>query len=164
MRRRGDEVVIGFDYDRALVKAVKSLDRRTFDAFAKEWVIPLHLYMDAVARFEGVGASVEMDEALSAMYSKALLPPPKKPEVAIRRVGDEYVVQFEYDPKLVKAAKRIPGRTFDPASKAWLVPIEDDEKTLRNIVQALELVECSIQLEPKLRPTAEGQPLLPELS
>ncbi len=156
MRRRGDEVVIVFDYDRTLVKTVKSLDKRSFDPQTKEWTVPLHLYLDAVARFQAVDASVELDEKLGAMYDEALVPPPKKPVVTISRCGDEYVVQFEYDPSLVKATKRIPGRNFDPSSRAWFVPIEDAEGTLKSVLKTFEVLDCSIRLEPKLRPLLAG--------
>ncbi len=152
MRRRGDEAVIQFDYDKSLVAAVKGLPKRSFDPQTKEWVVPLHLYLDAVARLQAVGADVRLDEELQVMYDEALLPPPKKPEVIISRCGDEYMVQFEYDPVLVKAAKGIPGRSFDPSSKAWFVPIDNERETLRNVLQTFELVDCTIRLEQKLRP------------
>ncbi len=161
MRRRGDEVVIQFEYAKGLVKAVKSLDKRSFDSFSKEWVVPIHLYMDAMARFEAVGAHVELDDELASMYDKTLVPPPRKPEVTISRVGEDYVVQFDYDPELVKAAKRIPGRTFDPSSKAWFIPIEDEFETLSNVAKTFELLECSIRLEPKLRSIMEAPTPLP---
>ncbi len=156
MSRRGDEAVIQFDYDRSLVTAVKGLDRRSFDPWTKEWTIPLHLYIDAVARFQAIGSKVELDGELQAMYDEALVPPPKKPEVTISRCGDEYVVQFEYDPSLVKATKRIPGRNFDPSSRAWFVPIEDAEGTLKSVLKTFEALDCSIRLEPKLRPLVAG--------
>lgn len=156
MRKRRDEAVAHFDYDRSLVKAVKGLDKRSFDAQTKEWIIPLHLYRDAVARFESVGASVELDEELEAMTVGALLPPPKKPEITISRCGDEYIVQFEYDPSLVEAVKRIPKRSFDPASKAWFVPIEDEKATLSAVLQTFEVMDCTIRLQPKLRTLVAG--------
>ncbi len=156
MRKRGDEAVIGFEYDKSLVTAVKSLPKRSFDPQTKEWVVPLHLYLDAVARLRASGAEVDLDEDLRAMRDKASMPPPKAPEVSISRCGDEYVVQFEYDPSLVKAVRRIPGRSFDPSSKAWFIPIEDDEATLKDVVKAFEATECSIRLEGKLRPVMAG--------
>lgn len=161
MRKRGDEVVIQFEYDKSLVKAIKSLGKRRFDSFSKEWVVPLHLYIDALAQLEAVGADIELDSDLTSMYNDALLPPPKKPEVTIGRVGDDYVVQFDYDPEMVKAVKGIPGRTFDPSSKAWFIPIEAEEETLSNVLKSFELLECSIRVEPKLRRLVEGLTPLP---
>ncbi len=161
MRKRGDEVVIQFEYDRSLVKAVKSLGRRRFDSFSKEWVVPLHLYMDALAHLEAVGADVELDSDLASMYDDELVPPPRKAEVAIGRVGDDYVVHFDYDPELVKAVKGIPGRTFDSSSKAWFIPIEGEEETLNNLLKAFELLDCSLRVEPKLRDLVEGLAPIP---
>lgn len=151
VRRRGDEVVLRFDYDRSLVAAVKGLPRRRFDPFTKEWVLPLHLYMDAVSILQATGASVELDDELKALYEQGAVVPRTRPEVSIGRCGGEYVVQFEYDPSLVKATKKIPGRSFDPASKAWFVPIVDERETLHDLLAAFEGVDCSIRLESKLR-------------
>lgn len=151
MRRRGDEVVLSFEYDKSLVATIKGLPQRRFDPSTKEWVLPLHLYMDAAALLEAVGAHVEMDQELRILYDEGQIPRPKKPEVAISRCGEEYVVQFDYDAALVKAARKVPGRTFDPSAKAWFVPIDDEEETLRLLLSSFEDVECAIRLEPKLR-------------
>lgn len=158
MRRRGDDAILRFEYDPSLVKTVKGLEKRTFDAMAKEWVIPLHLYLDAAARLEAVGAEVLFDEELTTLRNREIVPPPKKPEVTISRVGEEYIVQFEYDANLVRATKGLPKRSFDPASKAWSIPIGDEEGTLRQLIWTYEGLGSSVRLEPKLRPRSEGPP------
>lgn len=152
---------MSFEYDRSLVKTVKSLERRTFDPFSKEWVIPVHLYRDAIARFEALGADVELDAGLATLQDEGEISLPQKPEVVISQVGDDYVVQFEYDPDLVTAAKRLPGRTFDPASKAWFIPIQEETRTLRDVLGAFEPHNCTVRLEPKLRPLLEEAPASP---
>ncbi len=75
MRRRGYEAVLSFDYDRYLVRAVKTLDRRRYDPMTKEWTIPIHYYADALATLEAVGAEVEMDKELADMHERAVVPP-----------------------------------------------------------------------------------------
>ncbi len=79
MQRRGEEAVIRFDYDRALVRAVKGLERRSFDARTKEWVVPLYLYADALARLEAAGGEVELDADLQTMVAEGLHPRPPLP-------------------------------------------------------------------------------------
>lgn len=147
-------MVLRFDYDRALVAAVKSLPRRRFDASTKEWVVPLHLYLDVLSVIEAAGGIVEMDEGLRELLERGDVISPRKSEVTISRCGSEYVVQFEYEPSLVRVAKAIPGRTFDPVSRAWFIPIEDEERTLRYLLDAFESAGCTIRLEPKLKPMA----------
>jgi hypothetical protein len=157
MRRRGEDLVLHFEYDRALVAAVKSLPKRRFDPSTREWVVPLYHYMDAISVMEAAGAAVEMDEDVKQLFEEGAFIPPEKPEVVIGRCGAEYVVQFEYEPALVKVAKSIPGRSFDPVSKAWFVPIEDEEGTLNRLLEAFGAVNCSIRIESKLKSLAPIQ-------
>lgn len=154
MRRRGDEAVLRFEYDRGLVAAVKALPRRRFDPETKEWVLPLHHYLDAARALEAMGAQVELDPELEALTEEGAVPPPPRPRAAVTRAGGHYMVRFEYRPALVRAVRQIPGRTFDPSSKAWFVPIEEAELTLRAIVEALEEVGCVVDLPEDLLPLA----------
>lgn len=148
MRRLGEEAVIRFDYDRALVRAVKGLERRRFDARTKEWVVPLYLYADALARLEAAGGEVELDDDLQTMLAGGLQPRPPEPEVHVGRTGGNYIIRFEYEPRLVKAVKEIPGRTFDPSAKAWFVPIQDEVGTLGEVLRPFEAAGCTIHLDP----------------
>lgn len=156
MRRRGNEAVIQFDYDRALVRAVKGLERRSFDTRTKEWVVPLHLYADAIARLEAAGGEVEMDADLQTMYAEGLQPRPPRPEVHVARSGGDYVIRFDYEPRLVRVVKEIPGRSFDASAKAWFVPIEDEVGTLQEVLRPFEAANCTIRLEPDLERLVAG--------
>lgn len=42
--------------------------------------------------------------------------------IEIARAGASLRVRFAYDPALVETMKGLPGRRFDPGTKAWLVP------------------------------------------
>ncbi len=149
MRRRGDEAVLNFDYDRFLVRAVKTLDRRRYDPMTKEWTIPIHYYADALATLEAAGAEVEMDEELEDMHQRAVLPPEARPQVTVERSGDQYVIRFEYNRSLVHAIKTVPGRTFDGVARAWLVPVE--EGALENLVATFAEAECTVEVAPGLK-------------
>ncbi|MFQ6012798.1 MAG: hypothetical protein ACE5LS_04060 [Thermoplasmata archaeon] len=149
MRRRGDEAVLSFEYDRFLVKAVKSMDRRRYDPVTKEWSVPLHYYADAVATLEAVGAEVEMDSELMDLHARAVVPPEAPHRVSVERAGDQYVVRFEYDSSLVQAIKKVPGRTFDSVARAWLIPME--EGALENLLATLDEVNCTVELAPDVK-------------
>ncbi|MEE9592012.1 MAG: hypothetical protein V3W28_00335 [Thermoplasmata archaeon] len=144
MRRRGNEAVLSFDYDRFLVKAVTTLDRRRYDPMTKEWTVPLHYYADAVATLEAVGAEVKMDPELADLHERAVVPPKARPEVKVERAGGQYIIRFEYERSLVQAIKKVPGRTFDSVARAWLVPVE--EGALENLLATLGEVDCTVQL------------------
>ncbi len=150
MRRRGDEAVLSFDYDRFLVRAVKTLDRRRYDPMTKEWTIPIHYYADALATLEAVGAGVEMDPELADLHERAVVPPKARPDVSVERAGDQYIVRFEYERSLVRAIRKVPGRTFDSVARAWLVPVE--EGALENLLATFAEVDCAVQLAPELKP------------
>ncbi|MDX1534990.1 MAG: hypothetical protein R3291_05165 [Thermoplasmata archaeon] len=150
MRRRGKEAVLSFDYDRFLVRAVKNLDQRRYDPTTKEWTVPIHYYADALATLEALGAEVEMDPELADLHERAEVPPKAAPEVSVEQAGDRYVVRFEYDRSLVRAIKKVPGRSFDSVARAWLVPVE--EGALDNLLATLREVDCAIRVDPELRP------------
>jgi hypothetical protein len=149
MRRRGNEAVLSFDYDRFLVKAIKTIDRRRYDPATKEWTVPLHYYADAIATLEAIGAEVEMDPELTDLHERAVVPPEARPEVTVERAGTQYVIRFDYDRRLVRAVKQVPGRTFDSVARAWLVPVE--EGALENLLATLGEVDCSVQLAPDVK-------------
>ena len=149
MRRRGDEAVLSFDYDRFLVRAVKTLDRRRYDPMTKEWTIPIHYYADALATLEAVGAEVAMDEELADMHERADVPPEARPRVTVERTGDQYLIRFEYNRSLVQAIKKVPGRTFDGVARAWLVPVE--EGALENLLATLDEADCIVEVAPGLK-------------
>ncbi|MFQ5909006.1 MAG: hypothetical protein ACE5JE_09335, partial [Thermoplasmata archaeon] len=58
-------------------------------------------------------------------------------------------VRFEYEPTLVRAIKKVPGRIFDPVARAWLVPVE--EGSLENLLATLGEVDCSVELAPEAK-------------
>ncbi len=149
MRRRGDEAVLSFDYDRFLVRAVKALDRRRYDPMTKEWTIPIHYYADALATLEAMGAEVEMDEELADMHDRAVVPPEARPRVTVEQTGDQYIIRFEYNRSLVQAIKKVPGRTFDAVARAWLVPVE--EGALETLLATMDEADCIVEVSPDLK-------------
>lgn len=146
IRRRGDEAVLRFEYDRDVVEAVKGLPERRFDPTAKEWVVPVQYYLDAAVAVESVGAEVDLGPQLQDLAERGETPSAPRPTVSVRRSGAQYVVRFGYRPDLVQAIKGIPGRTFDPSAKAWFVPAEAPE-TLEFIVDAMEAAGARVEVE-----------------
>ncbi len=47
--------------------------------------------------------------------------------------GDNLILTFKYDPKLVEAVRSVPGRIFEVKNKRWIVPVE-------NIAECLEIL------------------------
>lgn len=51
-------------------------------------------------------------------------------DVEVSRKGAALRLRFRYDPALVEIARNLPGRRFDSASKAWLVPAKNLDAVL----------------------------------
>ena len=51
---------------------------------------------------------------------------PDRASGVIGRRGDRFVLGFPYSAHVVDAVKRLPGRSFDPETKSWTVPVEHE--------------------------------------
>lgn len=149
--RKGGEVAVQFDYDPKLVEVAKSFPKRRFDPQAKEWLVPLYLYKDVVGQFENETCVVIVDEEIERFLLEGKEFEREDPEVFIRRVGNDYMVSFEYDPSLVREIKSLEERKFDPGSKGWFIPIRDEVRTLQEVISRLRLTACQIKLHEDLR-------------
>jgi hypothetical protein len=149
--RKGGEVAVQFDYDPKLVEVAKSFPKRRFDPQAKEWLVPLYLYKDVVGQFENETCVVIVDEEIEQFLLEGKEFEREDPEVFIRRVGNDYMVSFEYDPSLVREIKSLEERKFDPGSKGWFIPIRDEVRTLQEVISRLRLTACQIRLHEDLR-------------
>ena len=54
-------------------------------------------------------------------YFREHPPAPKRVQLSVREVGGLLYLGFPYDERLVNAARKIPGRRFDGASKSWMI-------------------------------------------
>ncbi len=149
--RKGQEVSIQFGYDQKLVEVAKSLPKRRFDPEAKEWLVLLYLYKDVVREFENQTCVVIVDDEIERYLLEGKEFERETPEVFIKRVGNDYMVSFDYDPSLVREIKSLEERKFDPGTKGWFIPIRDEERTLREVISRLQLVRCQIKLQDDLK-------------
>ena len=60
--------------------------------------------------------------------------------VTVQRVGNEYKVSFDYDPRVVSVMKELHGRKYDPISKTWTIPKENKSILIRKLFQLNKLV------------------------
>jgi len=149
--KKGEEVAIQFSYDANLVEVAKSFPKRRFDPEAKEWLVPLYLYKDVVREFENQTCVVIVDNEIERYLLEGKEFERETPEVFIKRVGNDYMVSFEYDPSLVREIKSLEERKFDPGTKGWFIPIRDEERTLREVISRLQLARCQIKLHEDLQ-------------
>jgi hypothetical protein len=149
--KKGEEVSIQFGYDERLVEVAKSFSKRRFDPESKEWMVPLYLYKDVVREFEAQTCVVVVDEEIERFLLEGKEFKMETTEVFIRKVGNDYMVSFDYDPTLVREVKALEDRKFDPDTKGWFIPIRDEIKTLREVISRLQLTGCQIRLHEDLQ-------------
>lgn len=148
--KKGGEVAIQFDYDEKLVEIARSFPKRRFDPESKEWLVPLYLYKDVVRHFENQTCVVIVDEEIERFLLEGKEFETEVPEVFIRRVGNDYMVSFDYDPNLIREIRSLEERKFDPGTKGWFIPIRDEVKTLEEVISKLRLARCQIKLHDDL--------------
>ena len=151
IKRRGDEVAVQFEYDKKLVEIARGLEQRRYDPETKEWLAPISYYQYVVKQFEAVDCIVSVDEEIERLLLEGKKFVRDRPQVRVRRFGNDYVLDFEFNDRVVKAVKSLPERSFDPITKAWYVPIREPKETLEEILYHLEFAECEISLPQDLR-------------
>jgi len=67
-------------------------------------------------------------------------------QVLITRRGDEVAIRFDYDRGLVRVAKDLERRRFDPATREWLAPLHH----YRYVVKEFEAANCLLRIDPSI--------------
>jgi hypothetical protein len=147
---RGDEVAIAFRYDPVLVDVARGLPSRRFDPDTKEWLVPQYHCHDAVKAFEAAPCIVHVEPEVESLLTEPPGGPSRAPRARVYKEGEEYVIDFPYDARVVRAVKSIPGRRFDSDRKLWLVGITDPAGTLKEILRQLRFAECEVELDDAL--------------
>lgn len=115
----GSRVRLSFDYDRALVEAVKRIPGRRFDVSSKTWEIPAGALSQAVDILSAGGADVV---ALRELVPDYVPTGDHRFKVAVVREGKRLCFpDLPYDRELVDAFKAIPTKKFDREKKMWSI-------------------------------------------
>ncbi|MFQ6106949.1 MAG: hypothetical protein ACE5QF_05110 [Thermoplasmata archaeon] len=64
-------------------------------------------------------------------------------QVLITRKGDEVAIRFDYDKELVRVAKGLEKRRFDPETKEWLAPLHH----YKYVVKEFEAANCLLRID-----------------
>lgn len=111
---------IMFNYDAALVAAVKQIPGARYDGATKSWTIPY----TAQSRKPLIDFIDSCDFELSAGAIDLLNSEPAAPPAPARKVtahGKDWRLAFDYDPTIVSAVKSLTSRrSFDPTTKSWI--------------------------------------------
>ena len=122
-----NEFVIAFDYDRALVDAVKNLPGRRWDADHKRWTAPLTSVRLVLAFAEQ--HRFTLTDAAAAVPDAEVDDRP-----AIEVIGGRFRLTFDYDRDLIARVRDLPGSRWDASNRAWTVDLDG----------ALDVVEFAI--------------------
>lgn len=118
-----ERVRLRFDYDVALVEAVKRVAGRRFDSATKSWEIPLGALAQAIEVFEIAGGETSQLRALAPDYDPQ---GDHRFKVAVERSGKRLRFPgLPYDPKLVEGFRQISSSRFDKEKKNWSVEAAD---------------------------------------
>jgi SNF2 family DNA or RNA helicase len=110
-----DHLVLVFPYDKEHVTRVKSIKGSQWDATSKSWRVPLNQY--------GLATQVALELGWWISPEVAVLDIPSKGEDHMTLEDNKVHLYFGFDPVKVRAAKRIPGITWDKKTSGWVAPI-----------------------------------------
>lgn len=126
LERQG--IVLKFDYLPSLVDAIRGIPGRRWNADDKAWIVPKQ--------------TVSIVRKLANDYNLFLTEDVKRlpdveihlgPKVAVH--GRDFAISFTYDAELLSAVRQMPGSSWSPAAKSWLVPIESVDEVLKFVKQ-----------------------------
>lgn len=132
----GDEFIVRFPYDPALVDQVRGIEGRWWNAQQRYWGVPLASAAELAAFAAKYGFQAS-DEANALLRRET--PDPDKPAVTV--VDGMIYVRFLYDVNLVYEIKRIAGAKWLKAKRAWVIPLEEASvSALERVVDTFGLV------------------------
>ena len=140
LEKRG--IVLRFDYHPNLVDAVRGIPGRRWDGDEKVWVVPRETA--SVVRKIATDYNLFLTEDVKRLPDVEVHLGPK---VAVH--GRDFAITFTYDAELLSAVRQMPGASWSPQGRAWLIPIESVDEVLKFVKQhgaqtspeALRLVE-----------------------
>ena len=122
LEKRG--IVLKFDYNPSLVDAVRGVPGRKWDGDEKVWVLPRETV--SIVRKLANDYPLFMTEDVKRLPDVEVHLGPK---VAVH--GRDFAISFTYDAELLSAVRQMPGSSWSPQSRAWLVPIESVDEVLK---------------------------------
>lgn len=111
-----DHLVADFPYDADQVAEIKKIPGSKWDKVSKVWRIPVASLQES--REFAARNKLEIDpEVLLLTISR------KRPTTGVYLEDGLIFMRFSYERVIIKAAKQIPGITWDPGKKAWKAPL-----------------------------------------
>jgi hypothetical protein len=122
---RGNEIVLRFDYNPTIVDAVRMVPSRRWDSDRKEWLVA----KEAVAIIRRIAQEHNLDMSQEVQ---------DLPDLEISGTGvmvtvhdKMFALSFPYDSQTISQVRQMPGATWSPSKRAWLVPIESSDEVLK---------------------------------
>lgn len=117
-------IVLKFDYNPVILDAVRSIKGRRWNAEEKEWTIP----KESVSLLRKLAKEHEIFMTLDVQR----LPDVEvvtTPQIAVQ--GRNFAITFNYDSQMISQVRQMPGSSWSPPTRAWLVPIESSDEVLK---------------------------------
>lgn len=112
----GHHATVRFGYDQDLIAGVRTLPGARWNPQNKSWFVPVTPVLEDWAKNNGFKV---------ARLNGSTPAPVDRPKGRVTTSGPSIVIRFtDFHPELVDKVKRIPGRQWDPARTAWVIPQE----------------------------------------
>jgi len=117
-------IVLKFDYNPIILDAVRSIKGRRWNAEGKEWTIP----KESVSLLRKLAKEHDIFMTLDVQR----LPDVEvvtTPQITVQ--GRNFAIAFNYDSQMISQVRQMPGSSWSPPTRAWLVPIESSDEVLK---------------------------------
>lgn len=121
---RNNEIVLRFDYNPTIVDAIRMVPTRRWNNDTKEWIVA----KEAVA----IIRKISQEHHLTMSQEVIDLPDLEISSTGVFvTVHDKmFALSFPYDSQTISQVRQMPGATWSPSKRAWLVPIEAADEVL----------------------------------
>lgn len=118
------EIAISFDYNARLVEAIRTIPGRRFDKETSTWRVPTES-VSVVRAFASDNKFFVSDEVKALPDQEVRI----VPKILVH--NHSFAITFGYDANLLEQVRQMPGATWSPELRMWLVPVECVAEVLR---------------------------------
>ena len=118
------EIAITFDYNVKYLEAVRLIPGRHFDKPTSTWFVPLSS-AKMVKTFGKDNKFYISDDVLALKDQEVSL----APRILVN--NNSFAISFNYDATLISQVREMPGSSWSPELRLWLIPVESVAEVLR---------------------------------
>jgi ribosomal protein S27AE len=154
----GQSFIMAFGYNRTIVDAVKGLPKwGRFDKDTKTWIIPAE--PENGEPLKNIINSYGFDAERAVMLKLDSLE--ATPTETVEISGDDFLIRFGFNDRMVNSMRRVPKAKFDRMVKAWRVPKHQTALGFQRLRDFAQLYQFTVTPEAQRQMNADQMRFCP---